>query len=498
MNLEKRIFALLLATILLLSVTACGQKKADGTTSPIIEVIEPTVTEPSVTEAPETEPPVTEPAETEPAVTETTEPDTTEAEPVETEPAETEVLCEHKFYNNPKHYPPTCKAEGYTEYTCELCDEVVKDNFKPIASHLYVREVISYASCTTDGVEAMVCTYCGEKKSEAQAEEHIFQELTVVDDSYIYGKCSECGIERLIYEDYWLKSDATSYFSVGGDVTHSFEDDFKGSSNPYQMEFTLTFEGFGDASQADNKNLMRYNNYNNSILRQFTVDGETVEIKGNDDYKTHFVNLKVGESATFRFWVEPESDTIAIYVNGEYVMTRYDENFQFENEPALRWGHNGSFSYKVSNFSIIRPIVDREEVAGFVPAYGHSTVYNIFDVPTLTHHKVEVGECERCGQVFDAKGVKGEEHKFTLVKRVEDDKTVAGFNVYGYETLTCDCGYVLTVSSNHKDGHFYDVDIYTGKYKCRCGSVYVGEFDKAHNGNENAGVLASGKEETNE
>ena len=36
-----------------------------------------------------------------------------------------------------------------------------------------------------------------------QTEEHFFEELYVVDDNYIYGKCLECGIESLIYEDYW-------------------------------------------------------------------------------------------------------------------------------------------------------------------------------------------------------------------------------------------------------------------------------------------------------
>lgn len=497
---KKRVIALLLVVVLVLSFASCGRKRQNDTTAPITNPPTPVETEPPVTEPAETDPPETEPVETDPPITETAEPETTDTEPVETEPAETEPFCEHEFYPKAKVVIPTCKEEGYTEYTCKLCDEKVKDNFKPIVAHLYVKQVISYASCTTDGLEAMVCTYCGETKPEEQIEEHVFRDLYVVDGNYIYGKCLECGIESMILEDYWLKPDSVSYFTVNGDYRYNFADDFSGwnSSNPYQMEFTVTFNGFNDVSSANNKNMMRFNNYNNSILRQYVFDDNTVEIKGNDDYQTHLVNLKVGESATFRFWVEPESDTIAIYINDKYIMTRYDEQFQFEQEPGLRFGHAPSYAkYTISDMSIIRPLVEREYELGFVPAYGHSIVYKTFDAPTLTHHKIRVGECDYCGEIFEAQGIIGEEHQFTLVERVADDETAAGFKIYGYEVFKCGCGYVLTVSSNHEDGHFYEVDIYTGKYKCRCGSVYVGEFDKAHNGNKFAGVNV-GKGESNE
>ena len=84
------------------------------------------------------------------------------------------------------------------------------------------------------------------------------------------------------------------------------------------------------------------------------------------------------------------------------------------------------------------------------------------------------------------------------MERVSDGITDKGTVVYGYEVFECECGYRLTVSSNHADGHFYEGDKYTGKYICRCGDIFVDEFKNAYNGNETAGALISGRENVNE
>ena len=168
---KNRFIAFLLAVALLLSLSACGRGKQDDTAPPVTNPPSPAETDPVETEPVETAPPETEPVETEPTVSETAEPETTETEPVETAPVETEPLCEHKFYPNAKTVNPTCKEEGYKEYTCELCGEKVKKDIKPMVDHLYVTSIIESASCTSDGLEATVCTYCGETKKDAYQDE---------------------------------------------------------------------------------------------------------------------------------------------------------------------------------------------------------------------------------------------------------------------------------------------------------------------------------------
>ena len=193
----RTLLVMLLALAMVLSFAACGRKPGE-TTAPS-DLTEPVVTEPTVTQPPETEPSVTAPIETEPVEMEPPETEPLETEPPETEPVETEPLCEHKFYNNPKHQIPTCKAEGYDEFTCKLCGEKVQKNFKPIVGHLYVREIVEYASCTEDGKEAMVCTYCGDVKEtmtvEAYGHSTVLVEALVVSFTHhkaLIEQCKRC------------------------------------------------------------------------------------------------------------------------------------------------------------------------------------------------------------------------------------------------------------------------------------------------------------------
>ena len=298
----RSLLALLLAMMMVLALVACGN--ADDTLPPESGDTDPAVTEPTETDPIETEPaetdpvetdpPATEPAETDPPATEPVETDPPATEPVETKPAETEpdeTECAHK-YGSGKTVIPTCKTEGYTEYTCTKCGEVKTENTKPKVDHLYVNTVISYVSCTVDGETADVCSYCGDTKN-----------------------------------------------------------------------------------------------------KQVT------------------------------------------------------------------------------------------------PAYGHFGTAKIVDAQSFTHHKMELMSCSSCGLVYSAKGVMGEEHDFTLIEKVADQTTEGGYIEYGYEVYECDCGYVLKISSNHADGHYYEVDAATGKYACKCGNILTGELKDVHNGNLEAGPV---------
>ena len=57
---KKRVIALLLVVVLVLSFASCGRKKQNDTTAPITNPPTPVETEPPVTEPAETDPPETE------------------------------------------------------------------------------------------------------------------------------------------------------------------------------------------------------------------------------------------------------------------------------------------------------------------------------------------------------------------------------------------------------------------------------------------------------
>lgn len=480
---KKRVIALLLVVVLVLSFASCGRKKQNDTTAPITNPPAPVETEPPITEPAETDP-----VETDPPITETAEPETTDTEPVETEPVETEPLCKHKFYNNPKTYIPTCTSEGYKEYTCKLCGEKVKQDIKPMVDHLYVRSFIEYASCTSNGLEAMVCTYCGETDKEAYLDGSVvykgiiaFDEPIVSDD---YAK------NILAEEDFYNKvflPEENEMFWVNFNVKPINLSDFTSAEGGATL---LKFQ--------IGKNVHRI------MLRAFRVDDKTVKLacQNNEGKNTELSGVTLAEGETYNFVIEYEIEAqkYNIYINDELVgsnSVRLD--YGASEQYSLYVGSSGEWEF--SDFEIFNsshsfePVYREYQV---VEAYGHSTVFNVVNTSTLTHHQVQVGECKHCGAILEAAGVKGAEHNFELLERVADQETLAGFKIYGYEVFKCDCGYVLTVSANHKDGHFYDVDIYTGKNMCRCGSVLVGELSDAYNGNANAGVLTNGKGETNE
>lgn len=118
-----------------------------------------------------------------------------------------------------------------------------------------------------------------------------------------------------------------------------------------------------------------------------------------------------------------------------------------------------------------------------VEPLGHDQATEDRDVITPLYHTAEVTYCPRCQEIQSMKG--SEAHDFNCTTRVADQTTAAGYTTYGFEILECDCGYKMTVSANHADGHFYERDAITGKYVCRCGDQLVGEL--TDNGNRNAG-----------
>lgn len=100
--------------------------------------------------------------------------------------------CDHKWAAG-KVTEPTCSAEGYTTYTCELCGSTKKDAFTDKIPH------------TPDGnqdcTKPVYCTVCGEEIRPAG--EHTYDsgtvktEATCTQTGTIEYKCEECGAIKL-------------------------------------------------------------------------------------------------------------------------------------------------------------------------------------------------------------------------------------------------------------------------------------------------------------
>ncbi len=104
--------------------------------------------------------------------------------------------CAHEYAR--ETVEPTCKTEGYTEYTCTLCGESYKDNFIEKLKHTY-SEVVVDPTCTHEGYNVHFCTACGYEYTDGYiaalghnyADEVIMP--TCTEKGYTTHTCEVCG-----------------------------------------------------------------------------------------------------------------------------------------------------------------------------------------------------------------------------------------------------------------------------------------------------------------
>lgn len=185
----KSLLAMLLALTMLLSFAACG--KPDETTVPSdstdtaetdpVEIIPPETDPSEDTDPVETDPPiVTDPAETDPKY------DPIETEPPVTDPIETDPVVTDEPEET---LPPSAGGDH---------------------EHIYRREIVVYPSCLSDGVEAMVCSYCGHAKDhkpiDGAGHSAAVVEAAIVSFTHhtaMVGQCQIC--EKILYVDEYLE-----------------------------------------------------------------------------------------------------------------------------------------------------------------------------------------------------------------------------------------------------------------------------------------------------
>ena len=95
----------------------------------------------------------------------------------------TESVCEHVYTNVVT--PATCVTDGYTTHTCTLCGYVYVDGTVPATGHSYNGGVITTpATCEGSGVKTFTCANCGNTYTEM---------LPSLGHNYVDGTCVNCG-----------------------------------------------------------------------------------------------------------------------------------------------------------------------------------------------------------------------------------------------------------------------------------------------------------------
>jgi hypothetical protein len=212
----KKLFALILALVMVLSLAACGGDKdntvADGNTEPTgnttgtvnnstestqgtTDSTTPSATEPPTTTAPATTPPaITPPATTPPATT-----------PPATQP-------DHAHSYALTVTAATCTAQGYTTYTCSCGHSYTADYTNP-KNHSYSKKVTA-ATCTAQGYTTYACS-CGHS---------YVSDYVNPSHSYSNYACSKCGtVDKSHAYEYlmeWVKTNGTR---DGENIEYVFE-----------------------------------------------------------------------------------------------------------------------------------------------------------------------------------------------------------------------------------------------------------------------------------
>lgn len=191
----KKLFALLLALSLLLTLAACGggeqvanmddnKETTANTTDATADTTDATQDSTESTEV-----------TTEATTPESTTPPTTEPQPTETTPPETQPTHKHS-YSSKVTKAASCTADGVKTYTCS-CGKTYTESIKA-TGHSYSAKTTKEPTCTTEGVKTYTCK-CGSTYTESIAaaghawgEWTTFKPATTTEKGESRRKCKNC------------------------------------------------------------------------------------------------------------------------------------------------------------------------------------------------------------------------------------------------------------------------------------------------------------------
>ncbi len=159
----KKLFALLLALSLLLTLAACGGGEQVANTDDNKETTANTTD--ATTDTTDATQDSTENTEgtTEATTPESTTPPTTEPQPTETTPPETKPTHKHN-YSSKVTKAATCTADGVKTFTCS-CGKSYTESIKA-TGHSYSSKTTREPTCAVEGIKTYTCT-CGDTYTES-------------------------------------------------------------------------------------------------------------------------------------------------------------------------------------------------------------------------------------------------------------------------------------------------------------------------------------------
>lgn len=95
--------------------------------------------------------------------------------------------------------PPTCKDDGYTTHTCQVCNNSYTDNITPKGPHLFEEWItIKEATCLEAGIRQHTCTVCQLQESEeTDIGDHTYQDTVTApsctQEGFTTHVCALCG-----------------------------------------------------------------------------------------------------------------------------------------------------------------------------------------------------------------------------------------------------------------------------------------------------------------
>ena len=278
----RRVFAVVLAMLLVFGLTACGEDQP--------------------TNAP-TQPQVTQPQATQPQAT----------EPTPTEPAPTEPPHTHAYTE--KTVAPTCTEAGYTVHTCD-CGDSYTDSEAAATGHNYVDATCTAPkTCSACGVtegEAKghdyaegncttpkTCKVCGEKSGEAAGHSWIeatctapktctvcgTQEGELGSHQDVKGYCAICGKQVSCYAD--LEENTWEVIMVysGNVYKHHLTFSKEFPSSAYTKEYTPNESDWDSTFGIEYEGVKYDSGYGESDNVEYIIEGDRIICNiGYDDF----------------------------------------------------------------------------------------------------------------------------------------------------------------------------------------------------------------------
>ena len=328
---------------------------------------------------------------------------------------------------------PTCKDEGYTTYTCSICENSYTADFVDKGDHSYTFEVTKEATHLEKGETTYTCSVCGDSYTEeiAKLEDHTYEKVVTAPT------CNDKGY--------------TTYTCACGDTYTADEKPALGHNFGWVVDKEATCGKDGKKHEKCSR------------CTATRSANTTIPATGNHSYETKVTAPTCNDEG--------------------YTTYTCACGYSYEADKKTALGHNFGW------------IIDKEETCGetglkhekcsrctetrslntTIPATGkHSYTSEITTPATHTKEGVETFTCSGCGDNYTKSVAKLKDHTYT------SKVTAPTCTEKGYTTYTCACG--ETYKADYKDAlkHTGGTANCKDKAVCtRCGNTY-GEVNAAN------------------